>query len=156
MIYVRRYELSSAHFNNTKAYEDYFSVIAKPNHELDKFDAMKLLKVLDNLHGHNFIVTVTIAGSLPAVDKDATALESDWLIDDVELTHIVERWQNCNLSTHTDFVSRRLRATTERMAELLVEKIEDWIANYPEGSPAMAYQVSVRVEETRDIQAECP
>ena len=76
---------------------------------------MALWQCLQRTHGHNFEVVVSVEGA--QID------ESGYLVDDERITSAVMAWDNCNLSVHPDFFGRGLRATTENMVRLLIEKL---------------------------------
>lgn len=130
MRYERKFMIQAAHFNNEQAYKHYYSALIQPE------NAVELLKtVLNNIHGHNFFITVEVSGTFGKLP---------WLIDDISLTDVVMDWDNQNLSAHRDFLKDKLRATTENMASVLWGKLTDiW--------PKLRFKITV--EETPNIKA---
>lgn len=109
--YHRTFELQSAHFNGEHAYA-IFNQHRESQAPMEWYDYMTLLK---DCHGHNFKIVVEVLGNHE--EKDA------WLIDDVKMTKVVMEWDNINLSVHEDF--KDIRATTENMATVLLDKLRD-------------------------------
>lgn len=138
--YERSWEIQAAHFNGSRAYVDWAEAV-KACQLGDYAEACERLKsCLSDLHGHNFHITV----SADADDVDVNG----FVIDDLQVTAIVESWQNTNLSVHPDFLyensKTKQRATTEAMARILHDKLKS-------AFPFVTFVVSVR--ENRDIAA---
>lgn len=136
MEYKRTFRFSAAHFNELWCYQTVW--------ELDMCtpDRAGLLRLLSEVHGHNFFVVVTVVGMMD-IDE---AQVSDWLIDDLALEKVVMEWANINLSVHPDFMSIRARATTERMAAILLRKLRAKFSRH-------VHVRGVEVWETDDIVA---
>lgn len=95
--------------------------------------------MLSCIHGHNFRIEIEIHA--PIYERNA-----DWVVDDAELQRIVAEWDGKNLSVHPDFLTPRIRATTENMADILLNKL----INKVKGSK-LAFTVTVH--ETDEISA---
>lgn len=134
MIYRRQFRLQAAHFNSLGSYLDVWATIGRRE--------TTTLSLLKDIHGHNFKIIVEIRGMMKH--------DGAWLVDDVALEEIVMSWNNCNLSVHDDFLVNRLRATTENMAHVLMDKLA---ASKPI-LDANATVRGVRVYETDDIFAQ--
>jgi|SRR5882724_3556195 len=136
--YEREFILQSCHYNSQETYDRYKQALEEVTGEdiRDKQKAFDLLmKVLKDIHGHNFKVKVVGTREL-MVDDDCIVV---W---DEELDKLVNEWDRTNLSVHPDF--KGFRATTEVMAVLLKEKLaKKW----------QDVHWVVVVEETRDIRA---
>jgi 6-pyruvoyl-tetrahydropterin synthase len=135
MQYVRTYRFSAAHFNSSATYQLVWGWSDCGGDAYCRQDVVML--ALADIHGHNFKIEVHVSGSVP---------KEGWLIDDVELEKVVMEWANTNLSMHPDFIDRKLRATTENMASLLYQKLNN--GRFP------AVEIdTVIVRETKDIFA---
>lgn len=101
--------------------------------------------LLKDIHGHNFRIDVEIRTHF--VENEFNPSKA-WLVDDEKLMNIVMAWDNMNVSMHPDFLDKKLRATTENMAIVLLLKLRE----------AQIYtqkvNIRVRVHETDDIYAE--
>lgn len=130
--YERKFRFSAAHFNTRQAYEVVWKL-------LDTFamDFEGLKYAFTQVHGHNFVVTALF-------ENDALS-DDGWLVDDPEIEAVVMQWAGINVSMHPDFLSNKERATTERMAQKLLEKFR--------ALPNVRC-AGVRVYETDDIFAE--
>jgi len=135
MKYVRTFTLQSAHLNSAHAYQILWDAA---DNKGGRVAAADVLDAMLACHGHNFKIVVELAGVKP--------INVPWLVDDVRLTSIVMSWDNVNLSVHPDFLNFRLRATTENMAAVLIDKLRDALGN-------AALVKSVTVHETADIYA---
>lgn len=142
MIYERKFILQAAHFNSGNTYKNYRDALTLRSlgveHHADAFDLLK--EVLNDLHGHNFEVKIIVDSKFNMTSANP------YVIDDDVLSKIVLEWDNKNLSTLEDFEFQNMRATTESMAQILKEKINDKVnTNF--------VRVDVEVLETRDIKS---
>jgi 6-pyruvoyl-tetrahydropterin synthase len=115
--YDRTFRFSAAHFNSRKSYETAWDMLAALELESDtiKFpDVSAILKMLSDIHGHNFKLRVVVDGTL---DNEG------FVTDDVALEKAAMRYSGVNVSMHPDFTTKLLRATTELMAENIYEAI---------------------------------
>jgi 6-pyruvoyl-tetrahydropterin synthase len=144
MKYHREFTLSSCHFNGADIYKTWNEI--KQPHREDP-DALKnaFRTVLTGIHGHNFKIVVDVENDFDPRD--------DYLVDDIEIESVVMQWHNTNLSLHPDFENKKLRATTENMAHLLVRKLAHQLTKH-ENLAAPGSMVCVVVHETADIYAE--
>lgn len=141
-IYERKFMLQSCHFNSSLTYDKYEQancMVLEHDHGVKEVRRI-FNEVMADIHGHNFIVTVT--GNKQFVDG-----ESCVVVWDEELEAMVRAWDRTNLSVHSDFVNcvgPYRRATTETMAYLLQKKLlKKW--------PDVFWNVSV--QETPEIMA---
>lgn len=133
MRYTRRYVLQACHFNGAAEYAQLADAMRSSSSDKEA----ALWQCLRGSHGHNFKVEVIVEG--PIIGDDG------YLVDDELITQTVMAWDNCNLSVHPDFMQRGLRATTENMVRLLIEKLR-----------ALAPRGEVLVYERPEIMAkEC-
>jgi hypothetical protein len=122
--YHRRFSISASHFNSEYEYQAYERlrkrlILLEPAVTMGVDDVRRCLS---NIHG-----------------------QGDWLVDDSVLESIVMEWNNKNLSIIPDFEG--MRATTERMASILVKKLQ-----VIRGGQDLEWLV--RVYENKDIYAE--
>lgn len=120
MLYQRTFRFSASHFNSYKSYQRVWGM--RPGDAIIMDDAFALLA---DIHGHNFKVVVDIEHDPRLLERGKQDPDRDWLIDDVELERVVMEWSNTNLSMHPDFFNQKIRATTERMAEILYAKLNN-------------------------------
>lgn len=135
MRYQRTFRLQASHFNDQWSYEQVWNLPPANRGAVVDLRITELVRLLSSVHGHNFKIVVTLDGVLA---------EQDWLIDDRELALVVMGWDNTNLSMHPDFFDNKLRATTENMARVLLEKLT---------GPFGELVKNVTVYETDDIFA---
>lgn len=109
MHYIRTFHIQAAHFNSERAYQAAWEFAAQ-----EEVAPLEIVHALTDVHGHNFKIVVTLKGTLNG---------KPWLVDDVALAGVVMEWDNTNLSMHPDFLDEHCRATTERMAETLLDKL---------------------------------
>jgi 6-pyruvoyl-tetrahydropterin synthase len=138
MRYHREFEFSAAHFNSERAYEIAWNcnLLSADRESPSPEDTWF---VLADIHGHNFRIEVDVVAELESHQT------TPWVIDDEALATIVMRWAGCNLSTHPDFYKEKTRATTENMANILLERL---VSAFPDVTVT-----EVKVWETRDIYA---
>lgn len=137
-IYHRTFHLQSSHFNSRKSYETVWEIV-------DCFDKRKdlhvptdeILAAFKDIHGHNFKVQVNVVGE--KLDNEG------FLVDDVQLARIVMAYDNCNLSMLPGFLLHKRRASTELLADFILNDLRDVFG----GAIAM-----VRVYENDDIYAQ--
>lgn len=110
MRYTRTYRIQAAHFNSQTPYDVVWGLAP----HIEMVTKADLLTCARDVHGHNFKIVLVLEGECG---------DDDWLVDDVSLEAVVMEWENTNLSMHRDFVDQRYRATTERMAEVLLRKL---------------------------------
>lgn len=125
--YKRTQTVQLVHFNDGEHYSTWNRLLAQiksdPNSPTD-LTAEELRKLLLNCHGHNAEVEITISAY---VFSDNGA-KLDFFLDDMGLEKILNQWGGKNVSVHRDFIDGKLvesgsRATTERMAFVLTQKI---------------------------------
>jgi len=134
MKYTRTYELQATHFNGQVTYDNYEKFL---KYELDgdfKSALDSLKKVLSDLHGHNFIITVIAETVAPFID---------YPVDDVFLTEIVMYFNNKNLSILPEF--NKIRATTENFCIVLKKQL---LSAFP------LINFKIIIQETTLIKAE--
>lgn len=112
--YDRKFLLQACHMNGGEVYKNYSTSLeeAEKGNWQEAYNA--LAKVIPEIHGHNFIVQVSASGK---VDSNG------YVIDDPLLEGIIKKWDNVNLSTLPEFGPNKVRATTENMAAILLNKI---------------------------------
>lgn len=115
MQYIRTFRFSASHFTSEGTYHLVWGWNDRPpGDNYCRQDAVLL--ALADIHGHNFKIEVHVNGPRG---------EQGWVIDDVELEQIVMEWANTNLSVHPDFLTKKIRATTENMAGALYMKLNN-------------------------------
>jgi 6-pyruvoyl-tetrahydropterin synthase len=112
--YDRTFILQACHMNGGDVYAQYSaSMVAEKTGDWEQ--AYKHLKnVLPQIHGHNFKVRISANGK---VGKEG------YVIDDPLMEGILKKWDNINLSTLPEFGPAGVRATTENMAHIILDKM---------------------------------
>lgn len=135
--YNRTFVIQASHFGSIQAYEQAWTLLDLAQHNIMvATNIPSVIAAMTDIHGHNFKIDVVVG--------DVLGDHESWLISDVDLEAIVMEWNNVNLSLHRDFAATRMRATTERMASILVSKLTDRFGKRI---------VSVTVHETNCISA---
>jgi 6-pyruvoyl-tetrahydropterin synthase len=129
--YRRSFEFPAAHFNGEECYK--FLRAYDEGHPLTQIEWFNLLK---NCHGHNFKIDIEVTGFFN---------RHGFVIADEDLEALIKPWENTNLSLHDDFRKHGWRATTEYMAKVLAEKIDEIVT---------VTRIQIRVWETELIYAE--
>lgn len=120
MEYRRSFIIQSSHFNDNPIHDLYDAALrdrAAGEHEQA---GTKLLTVMKESHGHNFKVDIR-ATSTVLRDSECDRGAGTLVVRDETLESVVREWDNTNISMHPDF--KGIRATTELMAEVLVQKL---------------------------------
>jgi 6-pyruvoyl-tetrahydropterin synthase len=146
MKYTRKYILQSSHFNNQVVYDFYRKVLDKDK-QLGCCESVDILlkHVLPHIHGHNFVVEVSIDSKHPPEG-------TDYIVDDKVITELVEKYNNVNLSVLPCFAFHGVRATAERLAEQILADIDCELRTSNQYDQ-MSFALSVVVEETSLISA---
>lgn len=116
MEYDRTFRFAAARFNSLFAYQLIWDLQSFGGTVSEMVPRDKLMRLLSDVHGHNFRVRILVT-------NHSAELESDCVVSDIELERIVMAWRNKNLSVHDDFIAHQYRATTERMADVLMRKL---------------------------------
>ena len=133
LLYKRTFHLSISHFNDQKCYDILWGALDHSAYDLD------WIYMLQNTHGHNLKVEIAISGDVP------TAAGQDYVVSDEDLERVIMSYNNTNLSVHVDFTESRIRATTENIARLLLDKVSQMSDNIS--------AVQVSVHENDDVVA---
>ena len=148
MIYKRQFWVQAVHFNGALAYEKYFQALEDEKHGrwLDGYRNLK--HCLGDVHGHNFLIEIEAKGPLEALDSGPEGWgTASFLVDDFELEKVIQEWGNKNLSILPEFVEKKLRATTEAMAEILGIKLANkW--------PHLKFKITIHETNMISVQHE--
>lgn len=137
--YRRTYFIQAAHFNDGDVYDQHADVLRmRKEGRYEEALAHALDIIRSKMHGHNFLIEVLVE----TTPEQLT--DPPWLVDDARLEATVMAWNNINLSLLPEFEGKR--ATTERMAALLCDRVLALV-------PMASCTVAVAVRETESITA---
>jgi 6-pyruvoyl-tetrahydropterin synthase len=105
------------------------------------------MTALAGTHGHNMAVTISLITATEGGAPAAGFIVDDAIID----ARVIGELRDRNLSVHPIFLARGWRATTERIAEFVVERT---LGLLNEHKVVPVVTVGVKVYETEDIMAE--
>jgi len=159
--YKRTFHLSASHFNGAEVYELWEKIILWEKNTLQSNTLKDIITLLQSIHGHDFIVTVSI--QLYKGDKeDIPMVLEDELIEEIIMKYNRTNWSVFpELSYFSSAKHPVLRATTERVAAKMCKsvvalfKLTHHSRFFNHGDPihtTIPYgDVTVSIQETKDI-----
>lgn len=164
--YTRTFHLSACHFNGEETYNLWRNILNNYNKENDIYEKnvgsnkieplmlIKFIELLQDMHGHDFTVTVEII--LHADDDDVAMVLEDEKLESLIMKYNRRNWSvllGLSLIAKPEgYGYEVIRATTERVAKAMCQQVAKLLKEFHSDLEYDATaHVNLSIQETRDI-----